>query len=44
MESEREGSYFEGLMQKEVLEDKMRSVMSVEVNVYTCTQVIGLCY
>ena len=38
-EADREERYFDNLEKKEMMEEKMKSVTSMEVTVYTCTQV-----
>lgn len=38
-EAEREDKYFHELQKKEAMEEKMQSITSLEVTVFTCDQV-----
>ena len=40
-EADREEHYFDRLEKKEMMEEKMKSITSMEVTVYTCAQVSG---
>ena len=40
-EADREEHYFDSLEKKEMMEEKMKSITSMEVTVYTCVQVSG---